>query len=318
MDDQNGNVIDGTERARQWRRSRSNADRACDPGGEARSEAPKSIASSLLVPADMVDGALEQSGRQTTEVRQPGPNGNGAENGGLLLTDPPADSTGHHNLFLSPDAAVIDQGRRRSGGRSRATLLAELVVGVPGRVGRLWVALLARAPRPRTPVTGRGRTAALALCLVTVTAAVGAVIAAEPTHTARRSGLSAANAAPFDRIKSVLLSSVANALAADQATHSARAAHPVGRHPATHRESRSRTPSSTTKPSPSTTTNYTAASSGRNTASTSGSSAESGSASTAPSGATSSPAAQSARTGSAPTTAFGTSGALGPGSSPNG
>ena len=53
MDDQQGNVIDGTARARQWRLARSPA-RAESDGAEARSDAPKSIAGSLLVPADML------------------------------------------------------------------------------------------------------------------------------------------------------------------------------------------------------------------------------------------------------------------------
>ena len=321
MDDQSGNVIDGTARARQWRRSRSKAGGSADGTSEARSAAPKSIASSLLVPADMVDGALEPtSGRQATEVGEAAPDGKVSENGGLLVTDPSADGTSRHNLFLSADAAVIDQHPRRSGGRSKAALLAEFVVAARDRVGRAGVALLDRIPRPRAPVTGRARTAAVALCLVTMAVVVGAVIAAQPTHSAQRSRLdqSAASAAPFDRIKSALLSSVASALGADQAIHAARSAHPVDRHPAIHRESRRHTPSSATKPSLSPTTNYTASSTGGSTASTSVSSGDNGSASTAPSGGTSSPAAQPSSAGSGPTTAFGASGALGPGSSPNG
>jgi hypothetical protein len=57
MDDQQGNLIDGTARARQWRRSRANS-RAASSGGEQHSEAPKSIAPSLLVPAEMLDSAI--------------------------------------------------------------------------------------------------------------------------------------------------------------------------------------------------------------------------------------------------------------------
>src|ERR1700733_238126 len=52
MDDQQGNLIDGTARARQWRRSRARSSAATD-GVEQHSDAPKSIASSLLVPAEM-------------------------------------------------------------------------------------------------------------------------------------------------------------------------------------------------------------------------------------------------------------------------
>src|SRR5689334_1002256 len=54
MDDQNGHVIDGTARARQWRRSRSEAHAGDEAEGGPRSDAPKSIAGSLLVPAGML------------------------------------------------------------------------------------------------------------------------------------------------------------------------------------------------------------------------------------------------------------------------
>ena len=52
MDDQSGKLIDGTARAGQWRRSRPRP--AAVDGAEVRSDAPKSIASSLLVPAEML------------------------------------------------------------------------------------------------------------------------------------------------------------------------------------------------------------------------------------------------------------------------
>jgi hypothetical protein len=57
MDDQQGNVFDGTVRSREWRRRRQNA-RAEADAAEPRSDAPKSIAGSLMVPAHMLDGSL--------------------------------------------------------------------------------------------------------------------------------------------------------------------------------------------------------------------------------------------------------------------
>ena len=57
MDDQHGNVFDVTGRARQRRRSRPPAPSGKDAEGP-RSEAPKSIAGSLLVPAEMLAGRL--------------------------------------------------------------------------------------------------------------------------------------------------------------------------------------------------------------------------------------------------------------------
>ncbi len=57
MADQHGNVFDVTARVRQRRRSRPTAPSDKDADGP-RSEAPKSIAGSLLVPAEMLAGSL--------------------------------------------------------------------------------------------------------------------------------------------------------------------------------------------------------------------------------------------------------------------
>src|SRR5947209_6317637 len=113
MDDQNGNVIDGTERARQWRRSRSKADRAGDPASEARSAAPKSIASSLLVPAEMLEGALAappagvKSPSDKRSAEPPVAEGEALAAAGVAV------GGDDRNLFLSPDAAVIEQPPQR-------------------------------------------------------------------------------------------------------------------------------------------------------------------------------------------------------------
>jgi hypothetical protein len=80
MDDQHGNVIDGTERARQWRRSRPKS-RATDDPTETRADAPKSIAGSLLVPAEMLSSAVsvaeqvngEGHGSRTSQGSDPDP-----------------------------------------------------------------------------------------------------------------------------------------------------------------------------------------------------------------------------------------------------
>ena len=56
MDDQHGKIIDGTARTPGWRGVRAaSPDWAGD--GEPRSEAPKSMAESLLVPAELIDPA---------------------------------------------------------------------------------------------------------------------------------------------------------------------------------------------------------------------------------------------------------------------
>jgi hypothetical protein len=57
MEDQQGNVIDGTARARQWRGSKPKG-RPAPESAETRSDAPKSFAGSLLVPAEMLSSTL--------------------------------------------------------------------------------------------------------------------------------------------------------------------------------------------------------------------------------------------------------------------
>ena len=122
MDDLQGNVIDGTARARQWRLARSRA-RAESDGGEARSDAPKSIAGSLLVPADMlsigVPGNHAGGGAESDATAVPtSPN--------VAVTQVPQNGTAHQNPFLVPDAGRLEEdasGPARRRLRPIATLL---------------------------------------------------------------------------------------------------------------------------------------------------------------------------------------------------
>ena len=92
MEDESGKLIDGTARARQWRRSRSASARA--EGPETRSAAPKSIAASLLVPAEML-GPAASPGSDAAHIAS--------------ATD---EVSAHINPFLMPEAFGA---RRRSG-----------------------------------------------------------------------------------------------------------------------------------------------------------------------------------------------------------
>jgi hypothetical protein len=120
MDDQRGNVIDGTERARQWRRSRPKTGPTAE-STEARSDAPKSLAGSLLVPAEMLPG---------TSTPKPGPDPTGHHSAALAdsaLTRAeqpgPAENGAYHNPFLGPEAAC---GEGHSGAAPRRTIAALL------------------------------------------------------------------------------------------------------------------------------------------------------------------------------------------------
>lgn len=109
MDDQQGNLIDGTARARQWRRSRSEP-RAASDSAEQHSDAPKSIASSLLVPAEMLDSAIAPDIERDS-----------------LCTDPDAVTPGdgdedgprHVNPFLVPQGSGTGGGEKKLGHPSR-------------------------------------------------------------------------------------------------------------------------------------------------------------------------------------------------------
>jgi len=155
MDEEQGNVIDGTTRARQWR---SSGRKPPEDARELRADAPKSIASSLLVPADMLGATAAppaQNGASpeddTSQRSAAAGSGNGATAGA------------NHNLFLAADAAVEQPRSRQSRTSSRA---AQLVRGAASWLRRAAI----RAGRPQRFVDGRRLSAALALLVVAVVA----------------------------------------------------------------------------------------------------------------------------------------------------
>ena len=121
MDDQQGHVIDGTARARQWRGSKPKAGSAAD-APETRSDAPKSFAGSLLVPADMLPAAF------TPDERSENQQGRAAAPPTRADADPgarAADENGvHQNPFLVPEAARVEPRPRSTRRRMIAALLA--------------------------------------------------------------------------------------------------------------------------------------------------------------------------------------------------
>ncbi len=99
MDDQQGNVFDGTARSREWRRRRLNARSQAD-AAEPRSEAPKSIAGSLLVPAEMLSGRLPTDQPATNGTEQAAlPRGRS-----IAVDGAPGAERARQNPFLVPPA----------------------------------------------------------------------------------------------------------------------------------------------------------------------------------------------------------------------
>ncbi len=113
MDEEPGKVIDGTARARHWRRSRPRSTAETE-GPLGHSEAPKSIASSLLVQPATLEGEPVP-----LLVAEPA-NGNGL--GSASPADENGASANDRNIFLSPDAAVTATPRHSSGEISAVAL----------------------------------------------------------------------------------------------------------------------------------------------------------------------------------------------------
>ena len=129
MDDQQGNVIDGTARARQWRLARSPA-RAEPDEAEARSDAPKSIAGSLLVPADMLSTgapADDAGGAKSDATAVP-------TSPQVAVTHAPQNGAPQENPFLVPDAGRLEGASVHA--RTRRRPIAGLLTGALARGSR--------------------------------------------------------------------------------------------------------------------------------------------------------------------------------------
>ena len=213
MDDQQGHVIDGTARARHWRGSKPKTGSAPE-AAEARSDAPKSFAGSLLVPADMLPAAF------TPDERSESQQGRAAAPPTRADADPgarTADGNGaHQNPFLVPEAARVEPRPRSTRRRMIAALLASppgLITARPGPsrgLGRLLAV-------PRWAGALR-LTRLLALAALTGAVVVTAVIATR-ANTAHPSSTSALGAAgPLGARDRGSLTAVSNPFAQQAAT----------------------------------------------------------------------------------------------------
>jgi hypothetical protein len=258
MDDQQGTVIDGTARARQWRLARSKTHAATEDA-EARSDAPKSIAGSLLVPADMFPVA--SPGDQHPNGDEQGQATGRPPGSGAVTADLGADEdTVHQNPFLLPDAAAAasaGRGARPARRRLIASLLARSVVadeiGVARPSGprialrgdveqaaqraRRW-ATMGEYARDCSYHLRRGRAVIVSAVLLSV-AAVSVIWIASQTHStaagARRASIGAATPRP-DAGVGTAIKSVIGALGAFE--HQVRASRARYHAVQTHRRAR--------------------------------------------------------------------------------
>jgi hypothetical protein len=330
MDDQPGNVIDGTARARHWSRPRPNTAPTDGDGTEARNDAPKSIAASLLVPADMLPVASPVDERPKDD--QDGGAAAHPHGPAVVVADAvPAEDTPHQNPFLAPEAAAgsAASSGQPAGRRSIAALLTRAIGAVN------WHRRSVSAARRLVPVTPIRRLLAvrsirlLAVALaaaaaigVTVVILTGSSPAVSPSAHASLQG---GNVSSLDGRKSAPLAAAASPFPATHATRRSTPAHPrrVHRHQTSSERPNRTHATGATQPASSTAAvaaSYTPPPT--TNAGTTSSSDISGTASSSPSAPAAQPAAQPSSAPGTPSTpstpAFGSSGALAPGSSPNG
>ena len=206
MDDKPGNVIDGTARARQWRRSRSKALAEENGSPDIRSDAPKSFASSLLVPADMVHGVLSPAAEQKKALRLDGEHDETDDAGAANATVGPPE---RRNPFLTPEAAVVattDPAKRRTRWRNMTTLVARPIIRAftSSRHRRTWP--VASPNQPARSAERRLRIAG-ALSLGAVVAAAAVLVTQNHAGPVKvRSSGGAQSLASLDRLKGIVLS----------------------------------------------------------------------------------------------------------------
>lgn len=235
MDDQHGNVIDGTERAQQWRPRPKTGSTPQDR--EARSDAPKSFAGSLLVPADMLPQRPPDEQINGNEQRQAPPLRSD------LNADPagetPAANGAHQNPFLVPEAAHVEHRAR-----SARSLLAALL----GASGRLLGPRRMASGHPRRSAALlqwmiERRTGGLSvLAVLTGAVLVTVIVTTQPRATHHSSPPALGADSPVNLDKPGGLTALSNPFAQRTAAHHrasrrARQTHP-NRTPGTHRRSR--------------------------------------------------------------------------------
>ena len=348
MDEQQGHVIDGTARARQWRRSRSKAGAGEEDGGP-RSDAPKSIASSLLVPADMVHAAVRAAPTGTGSSGEDGlvePGGEACGHGAAPSDDAAAGRVEHRNPFLAAESAAATTSGQTSGTSRRRRIQGRAIALAGGARERLRPRrkLPDATPRRRARPIPAAPASVVALGVLIAAIGVGAVAALSTSSAPVRSSNGAVSGPSLEPVRGALLSAAANPVAEthgpgrqrSERTLRVRTRRATVQHPraktlavtalAVHYTMSSGSSSSGTGTgrsyeasgataagsAPSAARASSASSSGIGTG---GSDAASGSTATASAPST----ARSSTASSTPaTSAFGSSGALGPGSSPNG
>jgi hypothetical protein len=217
MSEQQGKVIDGTARASHWRRSSpsSTPDADASPG---HSEAPKNIASSLLVPAYMLldSAAATASAGAGHETLGEGP---GERPTGLVARAPGAADYLHVNLFLAAERAA-----ELAATRGEASLLRRVQAVVRRPVDRVVGGSRGTAEGRRSWRIAPARTAARPITIAVATLGVLAALAVATTalwHSGApgRHVQSVGRANALDSLKPNVLTASADPFGTESAAH---------------------------------------------------------------------------------------------------
>ncbi len=212
MDEESGKVIDGTARAREWRRPRPKSTPDAD-GVQPHSEAPKSIAASLLVPDEMPGMDIPSAASADLDDR-PADGANTLSRNITRPSAPAAEDEDHVNLFLTHGAVEADPREPRGAYRqllrapiSRCAehLVAALRIADRDR-GSLLTAIRERALGRRMRIAASVLGAAVVL--VMVLALVGA--SAPVGHVPNQAGDKQADANLLGSLKSDSFAAFAN------------------------------------------------------------------------------------------------------------
>jgi hypothetical protein len=208
MSEQQGKVIDGTARASHWRRSSpsSTPDAELSSG---HSEAPKNIASSLLVPAHMLLDGTSAGGE-----------GPGEHPTGLVAQAPGAAEDLYVNIFLAADRAsnLADRPREASLPRRAQAVVRRSAGRVVGRLpgsaeSRRWWPIVIRTRTAARPITIAVAMLGVLAALIILSAVLG------PSGAPERQGQSVGPAKSLETLKPNVLSASADPLGTSSAAH---------------------------------------------------------------------------------------------------
>ena len=217
MSEQQGKVIDGTARASHWRRSSPSSTPDADPSA-GHSEAPKNVASSLLVPAHMLLDGTAATASTGAEYKTLGERP-GEPPPGLAARAPGSADDLHVNLFLAAERAA-----KLAATPGEASLLRRVQAVVRRPIDRVVGGSCGTAKSRRWWQIAPTRTAARPITIAVATLGVLAALAVAATalwhsEAPGRQSQSVGRANSLDSLKPNVLTASADPFGTKSAAH---------------------------------------------------------------------------------------------------